>query len=109
MVSNKMKLKLKKTFLNIINNILLREGYKISRVASNQSLILLAKTSSTEINFVMSSLKINQKKLSKEFEVSQAAISQAISGDPLLKKLRGKIIDYLNTLQFNGNGIANGK
>lgn len=107
-VSNKIKLKLKRVFLNITNNILLREGYKITPITSNQSLILLTKASSAEINFVMSILKINQKKLAEGFKLSQAAISQAIKGDPLLKKLRERIIDRLNSLQFNGNHLLNG-
>lgn len=68
------------------------------------TLRLSTESSADDIRVVLAILKLNQEDLSKEFEVSTAAISLAIKNDPSVKKLRERIIEYLNTLQFNGGG-----
>jgi len=64
------------------------------------ALSLSMSSSPHDINIVLAILSLTQETLAKRLEVTQAAISYAINNDPLMNKLRIRIIDYLNLLQF---------
>lgn len=52
-----------------------------------------------DLQYEIKKLLGTQKKCAKHFKVTEGAISGAINNDPLLKSLRIRIIEYLNTLK----------
>lgn len=67
-----------------------------------------------DLQYEIKRLKLNQRKISQHFNVTDGAVSGAINNDPLLKNLRIRIIQYLNSLQnhslksTNKKEVANG-
>lgn len=54
-----------------------------------------------DLQYQIKRLSLTQRKLAKHFAVTDGAISGAINNDPLLKSLRIRLIQYLNSLQEN--------
>jgi len=70
---------------------------------------LNSQSSSDEINIVLAILKLTQDDVAKTLKVKQASISMAINNDPLLKKLRERLINHLNSLQFRKENETHAK
>jgi len=54
-----------------------------------------------DLQFKIRRLGLRQRDLKRIFKVTDGAISSAINNDPKLKKLRERIINYLNLSQSN--------
>ena len=70
-----------------------------SNAKKELTLKLDTNSSPEDFRIVMAILRLTQNDIAKHFAVTQGAISQAIRNDRFVKKLRERIINYLNLLQ----------
>jgi hypothetical protein len=52
-----------------------------------------------DLQYEVKRLNLTQRRLASRLKVTEGAISGAINNDPLLKKLRERLIQHLNSLQ----------
>lgn len=81
--------------IDLLNKILIHFNYKITEVVPR----LRKDISPIDLQYEIKRRNLTQRYFAKRFNVTDGAISGAINNDPLLKNLRFKIIQDLNSLQ----------
>lgn len=86
-----------KIMLGFINVELDKIGYKLIKI--NEP--ITDSISPLDLRIEIKKLGYTHRKLARVFKVTEGAVTQAIDKDPLVKNLRKRLIQYLNSIQSN--------
>lgn len=83
--------------LGYINKELDKIGYRLIKLNAEISNSI----SPLELRIAIKRIGVTHRKLARDLNVTEGAITQAIDNDPLVKVLRIRLIQHLNSLQEN--------